>query len=256
MKPIADLHTHTLASTHAFSTLNEIVQQAQKLGLKALAITDHAVALDDAPHISHFNTLLRLPDIVLDNFLLLKGAEVNILDHHATLDLDDTLLRKLDWVVASLHRVCIEPLSFNQATEMWLKIAANPYVDVIGHSEEEVYKYDYDFVTQEFSKQGKIVEMNASSSVARPGNEENMRNLALACKKNQTCIAVNSDAHSVYNMGNWDAVFAMLQEISFPPELIVNTSMQRLLQVLKQHGRGIANRLEKIGYTGAADGQH
>ena len=35
---IADLHTHTLASTHAYSSLTEMVQAAANKGLSAIAI--------------------------------------------------------------------------------------------------------------------------------------------------------------------------------------------------------------------------
>ena len=35
MKLIADLHTHTLYSDHAFNTVTEMITQAQQLGLKA-----------------------------------------------------------------------------------------------------------------------------------------------------------------------------------------------------------------------------
>ena len=50
MKIIADTHTHTIASTHAYSTLLENVGYAKKAGLRAIAITDHGPAMPDAPH--------------------------------------------------------------------------------------------------------------------------------------------------------------------------------------------------------------
>ena len=46
---IADLHTHTIASTHAYSTVTEMVQAAAAKGLYALAITDHARTMPGAP---------------------------------------------------------------------------------------------------------------------------------------------------------------------------------------------------------------
>ncbi len=40
MYPV-DLHMHTVASTHAYSTLHDYVAQAKLNGLKLFAITDH-----------------------------------------------------------------------------------------------------------------------------------------------------------------------------------------------------------------------
>lgn len=42
MYPV-DLHMHTVASTHAYSTLHDYIVQAKKCGIKLFAITDHAL---------------------------------------------------------------------------------------------------------------------------------------------------------------------------------------------------------------------
>lgn len=36
-----DLHIHTIASGHAFSTLNEIVSYSEAKGMKTVGISDH-----------------------------------------------------------------------------------------------------------------------------------------------------------------------------------------------------------------------
>jgi putative hydrolase len=36
-----DLHMHTVASTHAYSTLHDYIDEAQQKGIKLFAITDH-----------------------------------------------------------------------------------------------------------------------------------------------------------------------------------------------------------------------
>ena len=41
MKLIADLHTHTLFSTHAYSSPEEMIRRAGEMGLYAIALTDH-----------------------------------------------------------------------------------------------------------------------------------------------------------------------------------------------------------------------
>uniref|UniRef100_UPI003FEF4C9F PHP domain-containing protein n=1 Tax=Parabacteroides distasonis TaxID=823 RepID=UPI003FEF4C9F len=42
MKTLLDVHTHTVASGHAFSTLQEMAVAASEKGLKLLGITEHA----------------------------------------------------------------------------------------------------------------------------------------------------------------------------------------------------------------------
>ena len=50
MKIKADLHTHTLSSGHAYSTIDEMAKGAQKRGLNLIAITDHGPAMPGASH--------------------------------------------------------------------------------------------------------------------------------------------------------------------------------------------------------------
>lgn len=243
MKLIADLHTHTIASTHALSTLQEMIHQAQALGLSALAVTDHAPAMPDAPHSWYFTTMKRLPNILPNGFVLLRGAEVNALDKEAALDLEADLLEKLDWVIVSLHQSCIAPLSKADATELWLRVAENPVVDMLGHPEQRQYAFDCDCVTKALAVQNKVVEVNANSANVRRGNEEQLRQLVLACKKNNTKVSVNSDAHSIFELGNTGQVTALLQELDFPPELVVNSSRDRLLAHLRERGKAVAAKI-------------
>ncbi len=246
MKLIADLHMHTIVSHHAFNTITEMAQRAKSLGLYAIAVTEHGPAMPDSPHPWYFYGLTTLPDRIEDVWLL-KGVEANVCDMDGTLDFTPAELERsaLDWVIASIHSDVIpKRMTQDEATELWLRVAKNPYVDCIGHSESQAFRYDYDAVTKEFAKQKKIVEINANSAVVRPGNEKNMRELALACKRSGTKIAVNSDAHSIYRLAQFDTVLPMLQEIGFPQELIVNATKENLLAALKERGKQKAYRME------------
>ena len=244
MQIIADLHTHTLSATPAFNTLDEMAAKAAALGYAALAITDHGPAMPDAPHMWHFANQTALP-LVLHGVAMMYGAEANVMDTNGGLDFAQSRLRALDWVVASIHSPCIPGLlTEKEATRLWLAVAENPSVDCIGHSESRRHRYDYDAVTKAFARCRKVVEINANSAVVRPGNEENMRELALACKRNGTKIAVNSDAHSMYHLGQFDTVLPMLREIHFPEELVVNASRENLITVLKEHQTPVADLLE------------
>lgn len=51
---VADFHCHTLASSHAYSTVTEVARQAAAMGMLAVGCTDHGIGIEDAPHLWHF----------------------------------------------------------------------------------------------------------------------------------------------------------------------------------------------------------
>ena len=237
----ADLHTHTLVSNHAFNTITEMATKAASMGYKAIAVTDHGCAMPDSPHIWYFNNLVRLPD-VLEGIPVLKGVEANVIDLEGNLDFSQQELARFDWVIASIHNDCLPgKLTVEQATNLWLKVAQNPYVDMIGHSEQARHMYDYDRVTREFAARNKVVELNGNSFAVRPEGAQNMKALALACKNSGCKIALNSDAHSIYHLERGVShLYEILEEIDFPQELIVNATRENLVNELKLHGRRCA----------------
>lgn len=245
MQMIADLHSHTLCATHAFQTLQEMATAAHEIGYYALTITDHAPAMPDAPHIWHFANGNALPRVV-QGVAMLYGAEVNVMDTKGGLDLSQSQLAVQDWVVASIHSPCVPGvLTRKEANRIWLAIAENPYVDCIGHSEQENYRYDYDLVTKAFAQNHKVVELNAGSFAVRKDGIPNMRKLLTACLENGCHIAVDSDAHSAWRLQTaLQPLYSLLEELSFPEELIVNATKENLVQELKLHGRRCA---EEIG---------
>ena len=234
MKLIADLHTHTNYSAHAVNTVTEMIYEAKRQGLKAIALTDHGPSMPDSGHIWHFGNVDDIPTVV-DGVAVLYGAEVDVMDVDGAMDLPESYMKRLNWVIASLHKRFVPKLSFEEATQLWLKVAQNPYVDMIGHCEQTDHEFDLDKVIPEFVKNNKVVEFNGNSAVARPGGEENMRNLALACKKYGCKVAINSDAHSIWQISKINGVFEILESIDFPQELIINASYERLVEELKIH---------------------
>lgn len=243
----ADLHTHTLVSNHAFNTITEMAAKAASMGYKAIAVTDHGCAMPDSPHIWYFNNLVRLPD-VLEGIPVLKGVEANVMDLNGTLDFSQEQLAQFDWVIASIHGDCLPgKLTVEQATELWLNVAKNPYVDMIGHSEQANHVYDYERVTREFAAYNKVVELNGNSFSVRPQGAANMRALALACKKSGCKIALNSDAHSIYHLERGVShLYTILEEINFPQELIINGSGENLRRELEIHNKKIVDRIGEL----------
>lgn len=243
MKFVADLHTHTLFSDHAFNTATEMITQAQKLGLRCIAITDHGPAMPDSGHHWHFMNKGQLPKKIGDTIVMF-GIEADVMNIDGEFDISDGYLSNLDWVIASIHKDMIPQLSFEEATQLWLNVAYNPYVDMIGHCEQVEHFFDYEKVVPVFAKNNKVVEINVNSAIVRPTGQKNMEELAKVCKKYGCKIAVNSDAHSIYTIGQTGNVPEMLRRIDFPQDLIVNASYENLVNELKLHDKKFLNLIE------------
>lgn len=242
MNIIADLHTHTLFSDHAFNTATEMINQAVNLGLKALAITDHGPLMPDSGHLWHFFNNGVLPKKI-NGTIVLYGAEVDAVNVQGELDIPERMVKNLDWAIVSIHREIIPSLTKEEATQLWLNVAENPYIDMIGHCEQNEHYFDYDAVIPVFAEKNKVVEINANSQFVRPSGQKNMIELIEKCKKYNCKIAVNSDAHSIYKLGQVGNVVKLLEDMAFPEELVINSSYENLIRELEIHKKGI---LEKI----------
>lgn len=232
LKIAADLHTHTMVSDHAYSTILENAAYAKSIGLECIAMTDHAPAMVDGAHTWHFHNLGAIPDY-LHGVRILRGIECDILAD-GSLDVADDELARLEFVLASVHWVLFGAYQGIEAqTEAYLSAIRNPYVDCIAHSGLAAYPYDYETVVLEAKKLGKLIEINEHSFESRAEGIENCKKIALLCKKHQTQISVNTDAHFAYQLGEVTRSEKMLEEIDFPKELIVNLSMESVNRYLK-----------------------
>ena len=228
MKLVADLHTHSIASTHAYATITEMAQVASELGLFALAITDHARKMPGAPGPFYFESLCILPQY-LKGVRLLRGIEANICDYDGNLDVENSLQNSLDWIVASMHTITIDgEATVEKCTNAYLKLAENPNVNVIGHSGSEYFKYDYETVIPKFAKEGKLVEINDSAFRNKKSCLENCVTIAKLCKKYKARICVDTDSHFTHTLGRAYETLEILKDIDFPESLIVNTNVDRL----------------------------
>ena len=54
MKALIDLHCHSIASGHAYSTIEENLAQARNKGRKIVGVADHAPSMQGGPNIFYF----------------------------------------------------------------------------------------------------------------------------------------------------------------------------------------------------------
>mgnify|MGYP005780329199 CR=1 FL=1 len=234
MNICGDTHTHTLICQHAFSTLLENVAQAKRLGHRFLAATEHGPAMAAAPIIWYHMNLPRFVPQVLDGVVVLRGCEANVLPD-GTLDLPESVLEHLDWVIASMHGGIVpEGLTQEEYTNIWLKVVENPYVDCIGHLGQEKFKPDYPTVIRAFRDHNKVVEINASSHIVRQGCEENCRQIVRLCKEYKVPLVLSSDAHFAAAIGQVDWCIRLVEEEGYPEDLVLNGDYERFRQGVKK----------------------
>ncbi|MBP5605722.1 MAG: phosphatase, partial [Ruminiclostridium sp.] len=238
MKFIADMHTHTLASTHAYSTVTENAVWSSEHGIKYLGMTDHGIRADDAPHTWHFDNLRILPDY-LAGVRVFKGIEANILDNDGNIDIFPETRKDiysiLEWVNVSMHTLAYKPGTREEHTKAYINVLKNKYVDVICHSDDIRFDYDSDEVAKACADCGRIIEVNECRLIRdiKLATERYSRILE-SCVKYNTRIIVCSDAHFYTYIGSFDRADKMLSDIGFPEKLVINADEERFLGYLKE----------------------
>lgn len=232
-----DLHAHTIASTHAYSTVNEYFSEAARRGIKLFAITDHGPEMDDAPHQWHFANMPILPRIV-NGVGLLYGIEANIKNKQGEIDCNEKMNRQLDIILAGFHEPVLAPQSQADNTEAMIATIQSGKVHIITHPGNPKYPIDIRAVAQAAKECNVALEMNNSSFLhSRVGSESNCLAIAKVVKEAGGWVSLGSDSHYAGYLGNFDKVVEMLTAIDFPQEQILNVTPRRVLDFLESHGR-------------------
>ena len=236
MKFLMDTHTHSVASGHAYSTVDENLRWAEEKGLELVALTDHAPGMKDTTGHAFFANLHVLPE-KLHGVRLLRGIELNIMDFEGNVDMDEKVLSRLDLGIASLHVPCITPGSRKENTAALVKVMQNPYVDIIGHPGDPRYDVDYKEVFRQAKETGTLLEINNASLIPggfRDGSQENVKEILRMSMKEGVSVVLGSDAHFYTGIGDFSYAIDLLKEVGFPEELVLNTDPMRFLASLKK----------------------
>ena len=235
MKIELDVHTHTLASGHAFSTLQEMAQAAADKGLKLLGITDHAPGIPGSSDPIYFRNLYVVPRRMYGIELML-GAEINILSPEGDLDMDEHYLQMLDLRIAGIHSLCYKHGTREENTKGLLRVIANPYIHIISHPGDGTAQLLFEPLVRAAKEHHTLLEINNSSlrpcrhkEEARPNNLEILR----LCKQYEVPVILGSDAHISFDIARYDYALELINETEFPEALIVNTDVERFKKIVK-----------------------
>jgi putative hydrolase len=236
MKYVLDIHSHTLASGHAYNTIREMACAASDRGLELLGITEHAPQMPGTCHDFYFSNL-KVVSRKMCGIELLLGVELNILNFDGNIDLSEELLKKMDIVIASMHAPCYSAGTKEQNTRAYLNVMKNPYVNIIGHPDDRRYSVDMETLVLASKENKVLLELNNSSlnpNGARQDARGNDIEMLQFCMKHNVPLVIGSDAHTDSDVGRHDLALQLIHEMNFPEELIINKSVKELKKYLKK----------------------
>lgn len=229
-----DLHSHTIASSHAYSTIGEYVAFAKSKGIVMFANTDHGPAVPDGAHRWHFGNLKVVPHI-FDNVAVLRGIEANILES-GQIDMDVPILNQLDIVLAGLHPN-LTPTDSDTHTKLLIKVIKSGLVDVISHPGDIRYPYDEQAFLECAKENNVAIEINSSSDVnSRFNSKERCIRIGRMAAKIGNIISIGSDAHICHYLGNFENAIDTLEKAGIKEDQIINRSAKSVLDFLSSRG--------------------
>ncbi len=244
---IADLHIHTLASLHAYSTLRECIREAAGNGMKYIAITDHYYG--DGTELyrkNEINRMVYLEKCAISTKYGVKvvgGAEFNISQNVNKWE----KLKKLAWKLVGVHGWFLDRESTTlDALYDYFEEAANRY-DVFAHIERELHRVDSckhgGRLTEEIKlflrrlvllakEKNIILELNESSlKDDKEGAYDRLLYWLAFAKEQGVLISVGSDSHYCEQIGIFRNAVDVLNEVYYPREKVINCN-ENLLQKL------------------------
>jgi putative hydrolase len=238
MKIIADYHTHTIYS-HGTGTIEQNIEVAMQKGLKTLGISDHSyrhfsygVKYENIPKMRE--EIDRLQEKYKEIKILL-GLEANILDNKGSIDVDDKLLKLVDYVMAGYH--------FGSIPNKKVKGILNHAFNFVG----------LDKITKDYNTEATINAMknNDIFIVTHPGDKGAVyiEEVAKVAKETNTHLEINShhgyltkeqlilikdtgvkfmigsDAHRPEDVGRFDDAIKRVKETNVDLRLISNVEV-------------------------------
>jgi len=235
-----DLHTHT-DLTDGVASLETMVAAAQRRGYEYYAVTDHAPDLimqrmTDEKMLAQRERVRALPAQFTGGFELLHGTELNI-GPDGSVDWDADFLAGFDICVASVHSHFEQ--SRAEMTRRFVAACENPHVNVIGHpttrriGKRPPVEVDFGELFRACARTGTALEINAS-----PQRLDLPSDHIRAARDAGVRFAIDSDAHSVSDLGNMPYGTGTAQRGWLTPDDVINTWPLEALRAFLRKGRG------------------
>jgi putative hydrolase len=197
-------------SGHAFCTLNECVQNADKKKMAFIGITDHGPSMEHSAHEGYFEMSRRIPPKI-GRIGILFGCEANIIDKNGMLDISKKIQNDLDIVMAGLHEKTPYQyhLELDNTTAMVNAMCKNR-IHIVSHPYRANFPINVKEVVAVAVSKNILIEINKNlilNAISNYGDSESKKvisetskmidNLQLA----ESGYIINSDAHHTDEIG-------------------------------------------------------
>jgi len=243
MKLLMDMHTHTTYSRHGHgkNTIEEMVMQARKMGLKGLVISDHGRSHPlYGVRKSDFAKMRKEIDALnqrYDDIDIFLSVESNITGR-GTIDIQEEELRYCDWIICGYHYGFIpqnmksffnfllpnflatllpflKPFVKKINTQCYIDVMNNYPVVMITHPGDKI-AIDIEPIAKKAAEKNVILEINPSHGHLSVEDIKKAMNYPV-------CFAINSDAHSIGRLAKVTGAKEMMAAAGLPNERVVNT---------------------------------
>jgi DNA polymerase (family 10) len=234
-----DLHTHT-DLTDGVASLETMVTAARRRGYEYYAVTDHAPDLimqrmTDEKMLAQREQVRALTAQFTGGLVLLHGTELNI-GPDGSVDWQADFLAGFDICVASVHSHFEQ--SRAEMTRRFVTACENPHVNVIGHpttrriGKRPPVEVDFGELFRACARTGTALEINAS-----PQRLDLPSDHIRAARDAGVRFAIDSDAHSVSDLGNMPYGAGTAQRGWLTPDDVINTWPLDRLRAFLRKGR-------------------
>ncbi|MBW2152432.1 MAG: DNA polymerase/3'-5' exonuclease PolX [Deltaproteobacteria bacterium] len=220
-----DLHVHT-DWTDGINSLEQMAVAAKKRGYQYIAVCDHSPTVGITRGLTAERLISQMEAIAalnrkLDDFRILCGIEVDIRSD-GRLDLENSVLKQLDIVVAAVHTRFAQPRE--EMTRRIVKAIENPFVHIIAHptgrliGKREPYEVNMDTIMDACRANETVLELNAYP--------ERLDLSDINCRKAKekgVKIAISTDAHRDSHLDLITFGVATARRGWIEPEDVLNT---------------------------------
>lgn len=244
---IADMHSHTVFSLHAYSTIEENITYAQKNGMKYLAATDHYFQYED--RLNRKNAKSRVKFLEgnvnwLSEVKTISSVEFNILQNY---DYRNDY-RFLKWRPIGLHSSHLPELSGMTYDELYEGfVQAAEWNNAFNHIERDLDCLCYGSFTDGIIPEAKkflekivllakeknvLLEINENSLVREKYNDIFRFWMDIAAE-NGNRFYLGTDAHFCRQVGRFDISLGMLEHYGIEKDRVLNCNEEEIRQYLQ-----------------------